>query len=51
MARVLDNFHIPPRYPNSHAAGAPFQHYGPLQSQQAIDYAGQILAFARAQMA
>ena len=50
-ARVLDNFYIPPRYPNSHSEGAPFRHYGPLQSEQAIQYAGEIVDFARSQMA
>lgn len=50
-ARVLDAFYIPPRYPNSHPEGAPFEHYGPLQSEEAIGYAGQILEFVRAQMA
>lgn len=50
-ARVLDNFYIPPRYPNSHAAGPPFAHYGPLQSEQAIRYAGEIIAFVRSQVA
>jgi HEPN domain-containing protein len=49
--RVLDTHYVPPRYPNSHAEGAPFEHYGELQSGQAIDYAGQILAFVRSQMA
>lgn len=49
--RVLDNFYIPPRYPNSHPAGAPFEHYGPLQSEEATRYAGEIIAFVRAQMA
>lgn len=28
--RVLDNFYVPTRYPKGHAAGAPFEHYGPL---------------------
>ena len=51
MGRVLDNFYIPPRYPNSHPEGAPFEHYGPLQSDQALRYAGQIIEFARPQMA
>jgi len=51
MGRVLDNFYVPARYPNGHPAGSPFEHYGPLQSEQAIDYAGQILAFVRSQMA
>lgn len=50
-AKVLDNFYIPTRYANSHPTGAPFEHYGPLQSQQAIDYAREILEFARSQMA
>ncbi|MFQ5741215.1 MAG: HEPN domain-containing protein [Acidobacteriota bacterium] len=50
-ARVLDNFYIPSRYPNSHPAGAPFEHYGPLQSTEAISYASEILDFVRSQMA
>ena len=49
--RVLDNFYIPPRYPNSHAEGPPFKHYGPLQSDQAIEYASEIVEFARSKMA
>jgi HEPN domain-containing protein len=50
-ARVLDNFYIPARYPNSHPQGAPFEHYGPLQSETALNYAGEIIDFARNQMA
>lgn len=50
-AQVLDNFYIPPRYPNSHPAGAPFEHYGTLQSKEAIQYASEIIEFVRAQMA
>ena len=50
-ARVLDNFYVPTRYPNGHPEGAPFEHYGPLQSQEALTYAGEIIAFVRAQMA
>jgi len=49
--RVLDTFYIPPRYPNSHPEGAPFEHYGPLQSEEAISYARQILEFIRSHMA
>ncbi len=49
--RVLDNFYIPARYPNSHPQGAPFEHYGPLQSKQAIRYAREIIDFVRSQMA
>jgi HEPN domain-containing protein len=51
QGRVLDTFYIPTRYPNSHAEGAPFQHYGPLQSEEALRYAGAIVGFVRSQMA
>lgn len=51
MGRVLDNFYIPTRYPNSHPESAPFEHYGPLQSETAIQYAGEIIDFVRTQMA
>jgi HEPN domain-containing protein len=49
--RVLDNFYIPARYPNSHPEGAPFEHYGLLQSQEAISYAREIIEFSRSKMA
>ncbi len=49
--RILDNFYIPTRYPNSHPEGAPFEHYGPLQSKEAIQYASEIIEFVRSQMA
>lgn len=49
--QVLDNFYVPTRYPNSHVEGAPHDHYGPIQSEEAVRYAGEILAFVRAQMA
>jgi HEPN domain-containing protein len=51
QGRVLDTFYIPARYPNSHPEGAPFEHYGPLQSEEAIRYAGTIIDFVRRQMA
>lgn len=51
QGRVLDTFYIPPRYPNSHPEGAPFEHYGPLQSEEAIRYAGAIIEFVRLHMA
>jgi len=49
--RVLDNFYIPARYPNSHPEGPPFEHFGSLQSSTALDHAGAILEFVRTQMA
>ena len=50
-ARVLDNFYIATRYANGHPEGAPFEHYGPLQSGDAISDTGKILDFVRAEMA
>lgn len=50
-AKVLDNFYIPTRYANGHPDGAPFEHYGSIQSEEAIRYAGEILEFVRVQMA
>jgi HEPN domain-containing protein len=50
-AKVLDTFYVPSRYPNSHPEGAPFEHYGPLQSEEAIRHAGAIVGFVRSQMA
>jgi len=50
-AKVLDGFYIPTRYANGHPEGAPFEHYGTIHSRDAIDYAGEILEYARSQMA
>jgi HEPN domain-containing protein len=49
--RVLDNFYVPTRYPNGHPEGAPFEHYGPLQSDQALDHARTIIDFVGSQVA
>jgi HEPN domain-containing protein len=50
-ARFLDNLYVPTRYANGHPEGAPFEHYGQLQSREAIAYAREILEFVRVQMA
>jgi len=50
-ARTLDVHYVPTRYPNGHAAGAPGEHYGPLQSEESIRHARQIVEFCRSQMA
>jgi len=50
-AKVLDNFYVPTRYANAHPEGAPFEHYGPIQSGEAIKYAGEIIEFVSVQMA
>jgi HEPN domain-containing protein len=46
QGRVLDT-----RYPNSHPEGAAFEHYGPLQGEDAIRHARTIVEFVRPQMA
>ncbi len=51
MARALDAFYIPTRYPDAFPEGAPAEHYGPKQSQEALKHAQAILEFVRAQMA
>lgn len=50
-AKVLDNFYIPARYPDAHPEGAPFEHYGSLQSEEALKHARAILNFANAELA
>ena len=50
-AKVLDNYYVATRYANGHPAGAPFEHYGRIQSDQAIQYASEIIEFARIEMA
>jgi HEPN domain-containing protein len=49
--KVLDNFYVPTRYVNGHPEGPPFEHYGQLQSEEAILYAGEIIDFVSAHMA
>src|SRR4030042_6562339 len=50
-ARVLDSYYIPTRYANGHPEGAPFEHYGKLQSEEAIKYDSEIIEFCGSQMA
>jgi len=50
-AKVLDGLYIPTCYANGHPEGAPFEHFGKIQSRDAINYAGEILKFVRSQMA
>ena len=50
-AKVLDNFYVATRYANGHVEGAPFEHYGPLQSSEAIRYAAEIVEFVSARLA
>ena len=50
-AKFLDAYYAPTRYPDAFPEGIPAEHYGPLQSEEAIRHAREVLAFVRAQMA
>lgn len=50
-ARGLDAFYVPARYPNGHFTGPAFEYYGPLQSEQALSHAGDIVEFVRQALA
>jgi len=50
-AQILDTYYIPTRYANGHDSGAPRENYNDLMSEQAIEYASDILRFARSEMA
>lgn len=50
-ARTLDGFYISTRYANSHSEGPPYEHFGDLQSDEALRYAGEIIEFARSALA
>lgn len=49
--QVLDNDYVPSRYPNGHDEGAPFEHYGPIQSELGLRHARHILDFVRQALA
>lgn len=49
-AKVLDLYYIPTRYPNGFPEGAPFEHFGKIQAEEAIKYASEIVQFVRAKM-
>ncbi|MGC8966893.1 MAG: HEPN domain-containing protein [Thermus sp.] len=50
-ARYLDGLYIPTRYPDAFPEGPSAEHYGPLQSEEAVSYAREVLGFVRAKMA
>ena len=49
--QVLDNYYVPSRYPNGHAEGAPFEHYGKVQSELGLRHARDIHDFVRKALA
>jgi len=51
MAKILDLYYIPTRYPNGFPEGAPFEHFTKKQAEEAINYASEVLEFVRRKMA
>ena len=49
--RVLDAFYVPTRYPDSLPEGAPTDHFGRLQSQDALRHARPLIDAIRAALA
>ena len=49
--QLLDGFYIPTRYPDSYPEGTPGEHYGRLQSEQALVHAGAIVSWVRVALA
>ena len=49
--RLLDGFYIPTRYPDSYPEGTPGEHFGRLQSDQALLHARAITEWIRAALA
>jgi len=43
-AEELSRHYIPARYPDAHPAGTPYDHYNPISSRLAFDYAEAVLA-------
>ena len=51
QGRALDNYYVPTRCPNWHPEGAAYVHYGALQSDQGLCYAGDVIKFVRQALA
>jgi len=45
--RVLDTYYVATRYANGHVEGPPYEHYGWLQSEEAIEHARAEVPFER----
>jgi len=50
MARMLDQYYIPTRYPNGFDVGAPMDYYDRTQAEEAIGYAERIIRFVEEQI-
>jgi len=50
LAKTLDRHYIPPRYPNAHPAGAPYEYYTKGDAEKAIDSGERILRFCESHL-
>lgn len=50
VARELDKFYIPPRYPNAHPGGAPMDYYTRVEAERAIGYAQRVIIFCESHL-
>lgn len=46
-SKLLDRHYIPPRYPNSHPEGAPFEFYDLETAEEALNAANSIIEFSK----
>lgn len=46
-AEILDQYYIPPRYPNAFSEGTPSEYYTRRQAEEALRYAEELVGFAR----
>jgi HEPN domain-containing protein len=51
MARLLDFFYIPPRYPNGFPSGKPADYFGEKQAKEALDAADSLIRFCEGHLA
>lgn len=49
-ARVLDQYYIPPRYPNAFASGAPKEYYTREVAEDALAHANALLGFCQSKV-
>lgn len=47
--KILDQYYIPPRYPNAHPAGPAHRYYNEKEAREAIELAGEVLAYCERQ--
>ncbi len=47
LAKLLDKYYIPTRYPNGFASGKPADYFTLDEAQEAVDAAGEILRFCK----